>query len=395
MNLHAAQRELRRVTKAGNAVLLLGSSGLGKSSIAIAEFERCKLDGIHNGETWGLGIIFAATQTPPDLIGYQFKGEKDFGDGKPVTVTEPSVPLWMLSQPHAMEVVDKNGQASLVVDPGGKPAYMYDKFYLIIEEYGQGEGDTKRALAEVFHNGGTAPWYLPAGSIRIGCSNMGARYGVTKDFDFCIARRCQIRVDGDIEILLNYLDRPYKKQGKTWRTMPVTKAWAATHPEIVFEPEPKDQGPWCMPRTLCDADRYLQICAEEDPNGNIPVDDAHIAETLAGMVGMGAATSIIGHLQFKLSLPSYADVVKDPSGTPVPDRADLKMLMAYELSHHTKKEDLAACITYMQRLPKDMAVTYISSLMRRDYKGLINEPALQGWISKNASLVSVIASMSQ
>ncbi len=380
MNLHEAQKQIRILTQAGNAVLMEGSSGLGKSAIAFAEFERAKANGATKNETWGLGVVFAATQTPPDLIGYQFKGEHDFGDGKKLTVTEPSVPLWMLSVPHGD-------------DPGGKPAYMYDKFWLVIEEYGQGEADVKRAMAEIFLNGGTAPWYLPAGSVRIGCTNVGSRYGVTKDFDFCIARRSRINITGDINILLPYLDKPYTKHGKVWQTMPVIKSWAATHPEIVFEPEPKEQGPWCMPRTLCDADRYLQ-CAMAENNGVIPTDGGTI-ETLAGIIGMAATQSLIGHLQFRLELPSYAEIVADPMNTPVPKKADLLLLMAYELAGYTQIPDLAACIQYVQRLPKDMAVTYVSSLLRRDYKNIINTPAMQGWINKNASLVSIIASLSQ
>jgi hypothetical protein len=81
--------------------------------------------------------------------------------------------------------------------------------------------------------------------------------------------------------------------------------------------------------------------------------------------------------------------------TPVPKKADLLLLMAYELAGYTQIPDLAACIQYVQRLPKDMAVTYVSSLLRRDYKNIINTPAMQGWINKNAALVSIIASLSQ
>ena len=378
MNLHDAQKQIRILTQAGNAVLLEGGSGLGKSAIAIAEFERIKAQ--EPTVSWGLGTVFAATQTPPDLIGFQFKGEKDFGDGKRITVTEPSCPLWMLSIPHGD-------------DPGGKPAWMYDKFWLIIEEYGQGEADVKRAMAEIFLNGGTAPWYLPSGSVRIGCTNMGSRYGVTKDFDFCIARRSRLNIIGDINVLLPYLDKPYERHGRIWQTMPVIKSWAATHPEIVFEPEPKEQGPWCMPRTLCDADRYLQ-CVMAENGGQIPTDGGTL-ETLAGIIGMPATQSLVGHLQFRLELPSYDEIVADPSNTPVPTKADLLLLMAYELAGYTKVEHLTECITYMQRMPKDMAVTYVSALLRRDYKGLINQPAMQGWINKNASLVSIIASLSQ
>ena len=54
---------------------------------------------------------------------------------------------------------------------------------------------------------------------------------------------------------------------------------------------------------------------------------------------------------------------------------------------------MAGVITYMSRLPKDMSVTFVSSMLRRDYKNMINDPAMQAWISKNAPLVSVIASL--
>ena len=47
------------------------------------------------------------------------------------------------------------------------------------------------------------------------------------------------------------------------------------------------------------------------------------------------------------------------------------------------------------KMAKDMAVTFISALLRRDYKGVINAPAMQAWINKNATLISVISSLSQ
>ena len=114
---------------------------------------------------------------------------------------------------------------------------------------------------------------------------------------------------------------------------------------------------------------------------------------IAGTIGMPAATSLLAHLEFLTQLPSYNDVVADPVNTPVPARADLQMLMAYQLAGSTNVADLGPCIQYIQRLPKDMGVTYISALLRRDYKGIVNAPAMQAWINKNAALVSVIASL--
>jgi hypothetical protein len=121
--------------------------------------------------------------------------------------------------------------------------------------------------------------------------------------------------------------------------------------------------------------------------------DAVMTNTIAGTIGMPATQSLLSHLQFLLELPSYQDVISDPANTPVPNRADLQMLMAYQLAGYTQTQDLAPCIQYIQRLPKDMGVTYISSLLRRDYKGIINQPAMQAWINKNAALVAIISSL--
>ena len=113
----------------------------------------------------------------------------------------------------------------------------------------------------------------------------------------------------------------------------------------------------------------------------------------AGTIGMGATSSLMAHLQFKLELPQYEDVVKDPAGTPVPKKADLLMLMAYELAGRTQVADLAAVLQYVQRLPQDMCVTFVQALLRRDYKNIINNPVMQAWVHKNASLISIIEAL--
>ncbi len=380
MNLVQAEKQIMLNSLAGNASLVVSPSGYGKSTVILSAFKKYRDKLAANGKTIGLGIIFAATQTPSDLIGYQFMGKRRFeladGSTQEFTVTDPSVPLWML------DVYT------------GKPASLFDTFFLVIEEYGQGDPDTKKAAAEIFLNGGTAPFYLPQGSIRVACSNQGSRYGVTKDFLFSIARRTLVKIDPDVDVLVDHLDKDYVFQGRKWATMGVTKAWAKTHPAEVFEAEPKEDGPWCNPRTLCAMDRYAQ-CAAEDNNGELPVNDAAFMEMCAGTVGMPATQSYVGFLQFRTQLPSYEDVVNDPANCPIPQKADLLMLMAYEVAAQTRVDKLAESLAYISRMPKDMGVTYVTSLLRRDYKGLINQPAMQGWISRNSALISIIASLAQ
>ena len=385
MNITQAKAETKLLIDSGQAIMWSGPSGIGKSQSAFALAEDIKADGAKRGETWGIGIMFGATHTPPDILGYMYKGERDIPVGfdeagkmvtKKITVTDPSVPLWMLSTE-------------------GKPAFCYDRFFLIIDEYGQTDPDTKKPMAEVFLNGGSPPWHLPAGSVRLGLTNEGARYGVTKDFLFCIARRTMLNITGDIEPFLNHIERPYMHQGRVWETMGVTKAWAAANPQIVFEKEPEKDGAWCSPRQLLAYDRYLQL--KFAATGKQEIDPAAM-DVGAGTIGMAATTSFVAHTQYRLQLPSYADVVANPDTVEVPSKGDLQMLMAYELASYAKTPDLPAVFRYMARIEakaKDMGITFVTSLLRRDYRNVINTPAMQAWINKNAAAVTILNSLSQ
>jgi hypothetical protein len=381
MNLQDAVTETLAQFDAGNAVIWKSGSGLGKSSEAYKLYKYMRDRDAKKGIRWGFCTFFAATQNPGSLVGLEFKGERTYTitnpqTGEPeqrtITVTDPAIPMWMMSDE-------------------GKPAFMYDRVFLLIDEYGQGEGDTKRSTAEIFLNGGTPPWYLPHGSARLACTNSGARYGVSKDFDFAIARRFEIPIEGDIDLTLKYMDEEYYHQGRMWQTLPVVKAWAAKNPQVVFESEPKEQGPWCNPRQLCAVDRYIQTKWEQAGNQDIT---PAMMSMIAGGIGMPAATSLLSHFQFVLELPSYEEVVADPVNTPTPVKADLQMLMAYQLAAYAKAPDLGPLIQYIQRLPKDFNVTFVTALLRRDYKSMFTHPAMTAWINKNASLIAVVSSLS-
>lgn len=378
MNLIEVQKELYDCSEAGMCVLLRSPSGFGKSSV-VMDFVR-KVVAANPDKSVGWGIKFLATKTPVDLNGYTFMGTKKFPtelvpDPEPTPVDVSTCPHWMLS----ME---------------GKPAWMYDKYILIFEEYGQAEPDMKKAAAEILLNGGTDQWHLPQDNVRIAISNESVRDGVTKDFDFNIARRTVIDIDPSVDVWLHWADQPYYFNGRPWQTLPVTKSFAVGHPEILFEAVPAKQGPWCNPRTLASFDRYLQVKAKNN-NGSIPADNA-VLGVASGTIGAPAASQFITHLQFRTELPQYADVVADPTGTPVPTKPDLQMMMAYELAHQTQKKDLGAVLEYIQRkeYPKDMQITFGTALLRRDFKNLVNEPAMDAWIGKNATLINVVSALS-
>jgi len=381
MNLRDTFRLVQADILAGNATIIKGPPGFGKTDM-MAKVAKWLVQQ-HPGKRVGLSCFFMATQSSIGFTGLPWKGEMVV-EGNRYTITDPAIPQWYIATDLA------TGER--------RPANLFDIVLLVIEEWGQGDAETKRAGAEVLRAGGTPPWYLPPGSPRIALTNVDARDGVTKEFDFVIGRRVERTVTPDVDVWIeDFADKPYEWQGKKWSVLPVTKAWAKQHPEILFEPKPEKQGPWCNPRTLTMGDRFVQVMTEMH-GGKTPVNSSLFMEGLVGTIGMAATTSYVGHLQFQLELPHYEDVVKDPMGTPVPTKADLQMLMAYELAGRVKTPDLAQVIQYMSKkpgMPQDMAITFVSSLLRRDYKTIINEPPMQAWISKNAGLVSIIAGLAQ
>lgn len=382
MHLRDVLRHTTADFVAGNAVTWIGPPGFGKTFNVRALCAWMKK--AYQGQRIGLSTIFMATQSPIGFSGLPWKGQLEF-NGKTYTITDPAIPQWYI----AFDL--ETGQPA--------PADQFDKVLLVIEEWGQGDAETKRAGAELLNAGGAGKFYLPKGSFRLALSNNDTRDGITKEFDFVINRRGQYTISGDVDVWIeDFADKPQVEAGRTWQVMPVTKAWAKQHPEILFEGKPKEQGPWCTPRSLTMADRYAQVMAETNPKapGQMPIEDAGFIEGMSGKIGMPAATSLINHMRFQLELPHYEDVVADPANTEVPTKPDLMMLMAYELAGRCKTQDLAQVLQYVSRFKaKDMHITFVSSLLRRDYKAIINEPAMQAWVSKNAQLVSIIASLSQ
>ena len=361
---------------AGNAVTWISPPGVGKTDNIGTMIRWMKKT--FPGEKLGMSTIFMATSSPIAFGGLPWKGTLKVGD-KDYTITDPAIPQWFI----AFDL--ETGQAA--------PADQFQRVLLVIEEWGQGDLETKRAGADLLLHGACGNFRLPRGSFRLALSNNDTRDGVTKEFDFVINRRAELRITGDVDVWIeDFADKP---QYDGMLIMPVTKVWAKANPQILFEGKPKEQGPWCTPRSTTMWDRFAQSMAVQN-GGDIPIEDSGFVEASAGLVGMGAATSLINHCRFRLELPSLEAVVSDPMGTDVPTKPDLMMLMMYELAARCKPEQLPPVLQYVSRLKaQDMHITFVTAMLRRDYKNLINQPAMQAWVAKNARLVSIIASLAQ
>jgi hypothetical protein len=133
-------------------------------------------------------------------------------------------------------------------------------------------------------------------------------------------------------------------------------------------------------------DRLLQ--AKIKRAGEIP-DDATTAEQVAGIMGAGGA-QYMAFVKLEREMPKYEEIVKDPTGVKVPSKPDAQMLVCYQLAHQIKVKDTASVVAYMERMPKEFAVTFATTACKRQPM-LVAETAFDKWARQNSSLMAAIA----
>ena len=349
---------------AGIAVELESPPGIGKSEFMVQLVDKLSA---RDNEEWGLSTLFLATQQPPDLMGYLFKGERDFeGNGQMTTVSEPTVPLWQITRT-------------------GKPTWHYKRGILLLDEYGQGEADTKRMSAELLLNKQLGPWTL-GGEYRQGwgvvaCSNRAKdRSGVTKGFDFVINRRNLYNVTPSVAAWTDW--------ATAHDVTPLSIAFANQNPTLVFGDEvPEKQGAWCTARSVVKLDNKMKV--KHARLGHYP-DDAHTIESAMGLIGPTAA-QYFAFVRLEKEMPAFEAIVRNPDTCKLPTKPDSQMLVVFNLAHRVEVKNVKPVIEYIERMPKEFAVTFAKAACRRNH-ALAIDPAMRSWSSQNASLMAALTS---
>ncbi len=262
----------------------------------------------------------------------------------------------------------------------GKRLDEYDGGIIFIDEADKMDTDVKKCIGEAALSGRLGPHRLPKGwVIWMAGNTQKHRSGSTKELDHLINRRREIAITDDIDAWTDW--------AVTHGVTPLTITFANQHPEIVFtDGVPEKQGPWCTPRSLVDVDRYMQILHAE--TGHFP-DDPTTLEEIAGDIGQAAAVTFFTFVRLEREMPKFEEIVKDPKKTKVPTKPDGQMLSVYNLAHRVSKATLQPVIEYIERMPKEFAVTFAKAACKRE-PNLVIEPAMRAWSTSNASLMAAL-----
>lgn len=355
MNLNDVARMIPLWYRAGSPIYLRSAPGIGKTSVisnSIPQLAKMFKQNI------GLVTLNGGNLNVMDTMGYLMPDTKDG-----VKVSEFSKPFWWFTDE-------------------GLPLDHYDGGIIFIDEEDKAPIDVKKVLGEMKLSMRFGPHKLPPGWVTWSAgNNPDDRSGSTKDLDHLINRRIEIHVT------------PHLQSWKDWAFKaginPTFIAYADNHPDVVFPTNvPKNQGPWCTPRSFVQIARDLDVFAEAN-NGNIPT-DALTQEHVAGGIGHGAVASLFAYIKLGQEMPSFHDIIANPATTKVPTRADAQMLVCYRLAAKVAEEQMDAVVTYVERLPKEFSVTFAKAACRRD-ASLLNTGAITRWCANNHSLMTAIS----
>lgn len=141
------------------------------------------------------------------------------------------------------------------------------------------------------------------------------------------------------------------------------------------------------PYITCRSLARLGFAANNFPGGIRAMSSNPLGQAImAGMVGEGAMVEISSLVQVAMTLPSFADVVKSPTTTPVPTNVSHLYTMAYMVASNVDTSTAEPAITYLSRMQPDMAVVAITAMNRRD-PNMIRCPAMAKWVLANRALV--------
>jgi hypothetical protein len=278
---------------------------------------------------------------PPDVRGFGLP-DKDTDGNRIMTFT---LPPWSVKK--------------------GEPQYGI----LFLDELGQASHDVQKPAAELLLHRRVGQYQLPPGWIVVAASNREAdRSGVLRELAFITNRRMVINIEPNLDAWVDWAEKT--------NVHPLAIAFARHKPGIVFADKvPEKSGPFCTPRSLVMAS---ELIGEEDM--------ATFTECACGLIGEGAAGEFVAFLRVAEQLPKFEDIVKDPTGVPVPTRPDASYAAMQMIAHRVCEKTAVSAFRYLSRMAKEFQVAGLRGTFNR-VPSVVRSPDFAAWLRDNKQLV--------
>lgn len=354
--------------KSGTALHIKGPPGLGKSDTLRNEF-RASLSAHFNTE-FGYHDFLVPTVDAPDIRGFLMPAKGSDGTPTSFFTRSPVLPSkdYLAQHPWGILVLDERNAADMIMLKALAPVVLSGRFG---EEYLPGWGPNGRDKGKPF-------WLIISAS-----NNAADKSGVIKAPRHLENRERTIQIEPNLQAWVNWAEA----RG----IHPMLVAFAKHRPGVVFSPEvPKNEGPFCTPRSYVSAANLLAMVAGVDANGepNMAIPNTGvIMQMVAGDVGDAACAELFGFLKVIDELPTIEEILKDPSGAKAPKELAAAYAASQMCVHFAKPENIDKLWTYAERMPKELQVSTAKSLLDKGAGVLLNSQALNKWIMANKTLI--------
>lgn len=343
-----------KLYRSGKCIYLKSAPGRGKTT---AILDSVGIIAEATGKRMGVVVISGPLLNPPDSIGFGLpKHHDDYAE-------------MIFSRPFWWRTRD------------GKRLEEYDGGIIFVDEADKMDVDIKKCIGEAALSGRLGPHTLPPGWVIWMAGNReGDRSGSTRELDHLINRRMEVDIRDDYAGWEAWAF----KNGVSAETI----TFAQQNPQIVFSDKaPEKQGPWCTPRSLVETDELMRDFSDE--TGRVPTEGT-IRTYVAGGIGEAAAAQLFAFIRLGHEMPPLDEIIAKPADTKLPDKPDAQMLVCYSLAARIDAHNAEPIIKYVERMPKEFALTFARAACNRDYKLAIT-PAFRAWTQRNSTLMAAIS----
>lgn len=367
---------------AAGSIELLGTPGCAKSE----GVDQCAAQLARDiNQPVGLLVCMIASYASVDARGFMIPVKDPDGSVRPMTVF--SVPPWYPTRFNC-DVFMPDGRVfrAPLSDAG---MTVPEVGILYFDEWGQGEDDVKKSLAEVLYKRRLGNDHLPEPGWRViaASNNMGDRAGVVRPMTHITNRRMELRIEGQYPVWEDWCN----SLPEAIRPHHYTVSFAHQHPQLVFrENVPPGNDPFCTPRSLVAMDRDLRALRspEDIARDRLPVD--FIAREVArGHIGPGESAQFMTHLKYADELPMISDIERDPMRAKLPSRPDAQMVCAFMLGNHVTEDNAAKIMRYMSRMDVEHQALAMKQVSHQTEKAAImmNIPECADWFITHKDLL--------
>jgi len=263
---------------------------------------------------------------------------------------------------------------------------------LFLDEVGQADHLTQKALADVQLNGRLGSFSLPPETWVVMATNRTNDHaGVNRMLSINRNRINTMPVYLPVESWVRYATDVLGLPG-------LAVSFAKAFPGKVSIEQPPKDGAFSSWRSYTDAALWMKAYKQAmgfNDDMSLPLGgkgNEYAQEKVAGFIGEGAAVELAAYAQVVNELPTKEEMEQDPMDAKLPsrERMDASYAAAQMVTQYADASNIDAMWQYAERLPKEMQTSIARDLLAPGRPGggtLLNSQRLSKWIAGNQALI--------